>query len=762
MLFIKNFILILIALFSIASKAEVIEKIEILGLDVISRGTVLNYLPLEVGDNINDSQLSEIKSIILQTNFFSNVDVKINDKSLQIKLIENPVIKYFEFKNFEEDLVLNDKVVKSIKDNFKFNIGDIFSENKRNEIINSLKELYESKGFYQSKIQIKQNLDDKNRIGIEFVFDEGEQALIDSMEIIGSKYFSEDDLLDLFDIGAPDFFLINYFTERDHFSTAAFEAGIEKIKTKYLDSGFLDIKLLKNDFIYDQQTNSIKIKIPLTEGTQYRFDSINFSGNILGETKTYLESFFEIKNGDFFKRSLIVDGIKKLDVFYKNNGYAYSSIDSQVLSKIDSDLITINISINPDTRVYINRIIFTGNTTTQDDVIRRRLLLNEGTLYSKEDLDESIKRIKRLGYFSDVNYELKRHINDNKLDIIFNVEEAKTGEISIGLSHSNSTGAALNAGISQNNILGTGNTLRASFSNSDALNETSFYFLNPYFNNLGHTLSYGLFNKQLDAANLDTSSYILDESGLNLGYGVPTSINSKLFGEIGISNIDLTCGAQLANVEEVTQCASNKDIDAVISLNHTSDSLNDYFFPTDGSKTSIDFSVSLPIADYKYYKFESSIKDYTPILNDKIFKLSTRFNLASGYGGDELPFFKRYYEGGSSSIRGFDFNSLGAKYASTDKPKGGELSFVSSLGIASSLSFAGIDNKNMRISAFVDAGNISEKKSDFKIDELRASTGIQFTWLTPVGPIGLHYATPLLKKSNDKTKSLSFELGTSF
>jgi len=149
-------------------------------------------------------------------------------------------------------------------------------------------------------------------------------------------------------------------------------------------------------------------------------------------------------------------------------------------------------------------------------------------------------------------------------------------------------------------------------------------------------------------------------------------------------------------------------------------------------------------------------------MRDKVFKASTRLNYASGYGGKELPFFKRFYEGGSSSVRGFDFNSLGAKYSSTGKPKGGELSVVSSLALISSLDFAGLDNENMRLGGFVDVGNLSEKTSNFDIADMRVSAGIQFSWLTPIGPIGVVYAQPLVKKSTDKTQSFAFELGATF
>ena len=172
------------------------------------------------------------------------------------------------------------------------------------------------------------------------------------------------------------------------------------------------------------------------------------------------------------------------------------------------------------------------------------------------------------------------------------------------------------------------------------------------------------------------------------------------------------------------------------------------------------FDLALPIADFQYYKLDASHKSYYPLGNDITWKVNGSLGLAQGYGDKELPFFKRYYGGGSSSVRGFDFNSLGKTYAD-GKAKGGELSMLAGTSIISPMKFIS-DNKNMRMSAFIDAGSVEEKASNFSFDQLRMSTGVAFSWLTPVGPLGIYAAAPLIKKSTDKTKSVEFTLGTSF
>ena len=741
--------------------AENIEKINISGLSSVSRGTVLAYLPFETGEKYSKVLLQTSKKNLTASNLFSNIEISFLNGEIDIKLTENPTIKWFDIKGYKEDKVLNESIISEIRQNFKLGLGKIFIERNFDSFLINLKKLYQDNAFYESKIKVKTSQDAQNRIGIEINIDEGEQALIGKFLISGNTFFDYEEINELFDMGEPDFFLLNYFTENDHFDKNKFDAGIQSVINKYVSEGFLDIQIGESNVEYDKNSNSIVISIHLEEGGRYKVGEFKIIGDTTNLSRDFLLSKIKLDHGSFFRRNIIIEGIEDIRKTFQDIGYGYVKIDSKIRKK-DNNILDVDISIDLDKKIYVSRIDITGNTRTQDDVIRRKFKIEEGGLYSKKEIDESINSIKRLGYFSNVEFEIRRRIeDDDKADIFIKVTETKTGEFTIGLSHSNSVGASINAGISQKNFLGTGNTLEAAISNSSAVEELSFYFRDPYFNDKGHTISYGFFNKTLDASNIDASSYILDESGLIFGYGVPLSENSNLFGETKISSIDITCGNDLKTSYEVSDCNSGNDLDIPLSITYSSNTLNDSFFPTDGSYSQIKGIFTTPVSDFKYVKFETNHKNYFPVLDSQTLKLSTRLNFATGYGGDDLPFYKRYYEGGSSSVRGFDFNSLGAKYAN-GKPKGGEFSIISSAGVATQGKTVGIDNDNIRLIAFLDAGAIAEKTSYFTLDDLRSSVGVQLSWLTPIGPIGIHLAKPIISKSTDTTQSFSFELGSTF
>ncbi|MDC0965864.1 outer membrane protein assembly factor BamA [Candidatus Thioglobus sp.] len=741
--------------------AKPIKSIEILGLDSISRGTVLSYLPVETGDEYNNQVSGQIIRDLYKTNFFKDIEVSQEDDILKINLQENPHIKYMDVLNYSDKVIDEESLAKILK-NMDLSQGNIFNKRQLDKLITQLEASYISKGYYGIKITKKIETDAQNRVGIELDINEGDVAKINSMKISGGNIHDEEDLLDLFEIGEADFFIMNYFTEKDHYSKVALDAGIEAMKSLYVNSGYLDFKVIKTTTELSTSKENIDIDIQISEGAEYKVGAISFKGDLLNQSIKDLKELLTIDTNDVFERKKVIESIQAITDVFADQGYAFAKIDPITTENSKTHTIDLNIDIALNRKVYINRITITGNTRTQDEVIRREIGINEGGLYSNTELDESIKNIKRLGYFSDVKMDVSKlkGFND-KINLHFSVEETKTGTFSIGLSHSNSSGASFNLGVKENNFLGTGNTLNAALANSEAVKEISFYFSDPYFTEDGHSISYGIFSKDIDGTALDVSSYKTNEVGFSLGYGIPISEGTRIGADLRVSSRDITCGTTFAGVGyEQTQCASNDKTEVKTNLNWSNNTLDNFNNPTEGVKNSISFDLALPIADFQYYKLDASHKSYYPLGNDITWKVNGSLGLAQGYGDKELPFFKRYYGGGSSSVRGFDFNSLGKTYAD-GKAKGGELSMLAGTSVISPMTFIG-DSKNMRMSAFIDAGSVEEKASNFAFDELRMSTGVAFSWLTPVGPLGIYAAAPLIKKSTDKTKSVEFTLGTSF
>jgi len=756
-----RYYLLLFLFLSNLSYSQTIKDIEISGINSISRGTILNYLPVESGEDFNLEVSSQIIKVLYKTKLFKDVEIDFIDGKLFISITENPTIKYIDFLNYDDGEILSEDNIPSLRKRYSLSTGQVFIEKNLVDLTNKIKDLYRDNGYYSIKVSTKENIDSANRIAIEIDIQEGNRAKINSFKILGSNYFTEKQLKKLYSMGEADFFPLNYFTNKDEFNQIIFDSETEKLKTKYFDEGFLDFEILSSKVDIDEKQSLINVSLDLFEGKRYLLGEIDFSSNNEFSEK-FLRSKISLENNNPFQRNKLISGLKKIQSLYHNKGYAYADVNSDIKLDKDKGIVNVNVDISKNEKVYVGRINISGNTRTQDDVIRREFNILEGQIYSREDLDNSLSNVKKLGYFRNASMEFVASKNNKDImDIYLSVEETKTGEISFGFSQSNSTGTSVNAGIKQNNILGTGNIFNGSFSNSSAVKDIRFFFKDPYFNDLGHSISYGLFNKKIDGSSLDVSSYKIDETGGSFGYGIPLGKTSDIFANLNISNIDLLCGSTLASSGyEYAQCNANKNLDITSSLEFSQNTLNDFMFPTSGLKNTLVFNSSIPGSDFSYFQLSGNHSSFYPVSDQLTLNFKTKLAFGRGFGDEELPFYKKYYGGGSSSVKGFDFNSLGPKYPN-GLAKGGEVSYLSNISLISPVTFME-DSENMRVAGFIDVGSINENFSDFSIDEMRASTGIALTWVTPLGPLGIYYAQPILKKADDNIESLSFTLGSSF
>jgi outer membrane protein insertion porin family len=759
---IKN-LLALFLFISLPINSQIIDKINISGLSKIDRGTVLAYIPIEVGDFYSNSRKQELTSSLIRTGFFHDVVISDDKNNLNIEVFENPSIKEIVINMDTNNLIELDKIKENL-DSFEISKGKIYNEIVVEKFISQIKKVYKLGGYSDAVVSYKTNITTNTNLATIYLnIIENEIVKIHSMKVSGNKNFKEEDLLDLFTIGEADNFLFNFFTKKDDFSRVALDSGIDKLTNFYLNQGYLDISIDKVD---KKGKNNINITIYITEGPLYKTGNIEFSKDIGVSVKT-LKNLLKVKTGDIFNRSGIMDGIQKITDFLSDKGYAYTKVDPKISKNIieNNHFVNLFISINKNQKVYINRVTIDGNTRTSDEVIRREIGVLEGGLYSNTKVKQSIDKLKRLGFFSNVAMRVSKvsGVND-RINLHFSVIENKTGQFSIGASHANSTGIAFNVGVKEKNIFGTGNELNASLAYSKAVKSFNLYFLDPYFTVDGHSISYGVFHKTTDGGELTGSdaeqqSYTTDKTGVSLGYGIPINEDSKVNAGLKLSVIDVSCGSQFSGVNyESKQCANNYNNEVYFNAGYTLNTLNNFIFPTVGNKASLRAGIGLPIADYRYYKIDANYKKYIPLSNNLTLKLNTNIGYADGYSDRELPFFERYHGGGSSSVRGFKFNSLGDKYTN-NKSKGGKSSMLGSVSIISPLSWVK-DSSNMRIAAFIDAGGISGS-NDSSID-FRASTGIGFVWMTPIGPLGLYSSKAIKKEDTDDTKSFEFTLGTSF
>jgi outer membrane protein insertion porin family len=765
-----KFTFLLTLFFSIQVPANPINKINFVGLNFNSESTLLKILPFKIGQDFSSSVSDQIIEVLFKTGYFSDIKIVKGDNDLTITLKENPYIKYFDInintgsgfaawlKN--EKAFLTADVLKEYSDDNKLSAGNIYTKTKLADFVTFLEGKFLESGYYNVEIESTLDLDHQNKIGIELDITQGNKATIGSIKISGANQFSEKELLKLFKIGEADMSLINFFTNKDRYSDAELTQSLDLISNTYFDSGYLDFKFVNVEKNLSEDKEKIFINIEVSEGIQYKLGQVSFEGELGNFSLDDLNGTISMNNGDVFNRNSIINDIQKLTDMYADQGYAFVDINPITLDLLDTINVNFNISLNK--KVYVNRISISGNTRTQDEVIRREIGVSEGGLYSRSSLRESILNLRRLGYFSDVQFSTSKVEGmPDKIDLSFIVEETKTGAISFSLSHSNNYGISFGAGIQEKNIFGSGNTLNADLKISESFNKVSLYFMNPNFNDKGHSVSVGAFKSEINDDDVTENSYEIDSKGLTLGYGFPLTKDTRMNTQIEYSKNKIKCGMLFSGSSyESSQCATiNKD-EFKLNVDWNESTLNDYLYPTKGKATDLAVGISLPLGDYRYYNLNANHSSYTPINENVTLKLTGSLDLAKGYSGKELPFYKRYFGGGSGSVRGFGNKTLGPLYPN-GTAKGGGLSLLGSVNFITPAFFFD-NNENMRLSAFIDAGNIYEKPSNLKLGDLRMSAGLGFAYLSPIGSIGFYVATPILKKSGDTIEDFGFSLGTGF
>ncbi len=747
-----------------------IDKINFIGLNNSSESTLLSLMPFKTGQKFSTDASNNIIESLFKTELFEDISIIKDENTLNITLKENPNIKYFEInlnsgsgisawlkgeKAFITDEILNEYLTTS-----NLSKGNIYTKKKLEEFISLLKSKYIESGYYNIKISQNTEVDAQNRVGIDLEITQGERASIDTFNISGSEKFSEKELLRLFKMGEADIALINYFTNKDDFTDSEFRNGIEILTQTYFDSGYLDFKILEVESNLNDNKDKISINIKISEGIQYKLGKVSFDGELGNIQQDVLKNTLPLNEGDIFNRNSVIQSIQTLTDIYADQGYAFVEIDPITSEYLDS--ININFSVTLNKKTYINRIIISGNTRTQDSVIRREIGVSEGGSYSRSELKKSLLKLRRLGYFSDVKIATSEVEGmPDKIDINFTVEETQTGSVSFSMSHSNNYGISFGAGIEEKNIFGSGNTLNAELKLSESFNKISFYFMNPNFNHEGHSISLGAFKSEINDDDVAVNSYEIDSLGFTAGYGIPLNDDTRINTNLEYSKNDIKCSSLFAGTGyESSQCAVKSNDEFKLNLDWNKNSLNNYLYPTEGVNNSLSASIALPLGDYRYFNVNADYLSYEPITTNTTLKLTGNLNFSKGYSGKELPFYKRHFGGGSGSVRGFGNKTLGPLYPNGNA-KGGEISILGSANLITPAFFFE-NNEKMRMSAFIDAGNIYEKSSNIKLGDIRMSAGFGFAYLSPIGSIGAFISTPILKKDGDTTEDFGFSLGTGF
>ena len=740
-----------------AADAFVVGDIRLEGLQRITAGTVFNYLPIKVGDTVDDTRTTAALRVLFGTGFFRDVRLERDGDTLVVTVVERPSIGSIEFDGNEE---LKTENLLSALEQAGFAQGRVFNRSTFDQVKQELHRTYFAAGRYGAQVTGTVTPLERNRVAVRFDIREGVIAKIRQISIVGNAAFDDDHLLDDFELDTTGFF--SFITRSDRYSKPKLAADLETLRSFYLDQGFINFNIDSTQVSISADKSDVYITINVTEGGRYVVRDVYLQGALIVPEEELFDRVTVVQ-GAVFSRKDVTETARRIGDRLGNEGYSFANVNAVPEIDDDSNSVDLTFFVDPGDRVYVRRISFTGNVKTRDEVLRREMRQMESGWISTAAVERSRVRLNRLGYFDSVTVETPAAPGaSDQVDVNFTVVERPSGNLLLGAGYSSAQGPVFDISVTDENVFGSGNRLRASFNTSDVSRDISVSWLNPYWTVDGVSRGIDVYNRRTDASDANLADYDLDRTGAGMTFGIPVSEFTRIDAGLTVERTEFNVGLfPSAEVREFRRESGARFLTVLATGAWAKDSRNSRFLPTKGSLSRLSAEVAVPGSELTYYKLFARHQRLFPLPSDFAFMLEGEIGYGDGYSGtSDLPLTENFFAGGHRSVRGFRANTLGPR-DSFGRPLGGSLKTVGTAELILPLPFV-TESNTFRVTGFFDAGNVYGPDEDFDFDTLRHSTGVAAIWLSPVGPMTVSFARALRKEAGDQTQGFQLTLGTSF
>nr|WP_301290897.1 outer membrane protein assembly factor BamA [Robbsia andropogonis] len=740
-----------------AAAPFVVQDIRIEGLQRVEPGTVFSYLPIKKGDTFTDDKASSAIRALYATGFFNDVRINVEGGTVIVQVAERPSIATIDFagtKEFDKDTL--SKALRSSG----MAPGRYFDKSLADKAEQELKRQYLTRGFYAAEVTTTVTPVDRSRVAILFSVIEGPSAKIRQVNFIGNKAFSSSTLRDEMQLSTPNWF--SWYTKNDLYSKDKLTTDLEHVRSYYLDRGYLEFSIESTQVSITPDKKSMYLTLSLHEGEPYKVSSIELSGELL-DKKAELEKLLKLKAGDRFSAAKLQDSTKAIVNKLGEYGYAFATVNAEPQIDQTSHTVALNLKVETGRRVYVRHVNITGNTRTRDEVVRREMRQFESSWFDSNRLKLSQDRINRLGYFTDVNVTTQPVPGTpDQVDVDVAVKEKPTGAITLGAGFSSSDKVVLSAGISQDNVFGSGTSLAVNVNTSSYYRTLTVTQTDPYFTVDGISRITSAYYQTSTPLYYSTdSSFRIITAGADLKFGVPFSEYDTVFFGVGFQQyrMDVDSATPQAYKDYVNEYGRVSNV-VPVTMGWSRDARDSALVPSRGYFTRANAEVGTPAGGTKYWKVDLQQQYYYSFARGFVLGLNGQLGYGKGIGGT-YPIFKNYYAGGIGSVRGYEPSSLGPRDKTTNDPIGGAKMAVANVELTFPLPGTGYD-RTLRVFTFFDAGNVWGDSQSINFSDLRYGYGLGLAWISPIGPLKLSLGFPLVKHAGDQYQKFQFQIGTAF
>ena len=742
----SHIILFILLIFFSNSKAEVINSVEINGNERIAKETILVLSNISTGDDLDEFKINEIVKNLYETNFFKNINIDLKNGVLTINVEENPIIQEIKFNGIKQE-----KLKEFIYDNLNLKNKNSFVEYFAKKDLEVVTNILQQVGYYFADVKSKIIENNNNTIDLVYDIELGEKALIKQIKFTGNKIFKEKKLLELIASEKAKFW--KFLSKNKYFDKNRIALDRRLLKNFYLNKGYFDVSI-KSSTANLLNENEFVLTYNIDAGKKYFFNKVNIILPDDFDEKDFIKLRKQARDIENTKYSLrtIEKLLKQIDKNVLTSQFKFINA-KYTETVVDNNKINLDFFFDESKKLYVNRINILGNSVTREEVIRGQMIVDEGDPFNEILFKKGINQIKSLNFFKDVSYDLKNTSDNQKKDIDIIVEEKPTGEISAGAGVG-TTGSTIGGAIKENNYLGKGIGLEASFSLSDEEVKGRFSVNNPNFRNSGRSLVFLTESSETDK--MSDSGFKTSQKGFSLGTRYEQFENfyfsprTSIYYETLKTNDSATATLQKQEGDYFdTTFGYSLDYDVRDSRYKTSDGFRSRFVQ-DIPITSDDYALITGYEYSHYYEFEN--------------KTRTSFTFwsraTSSLTGDDVRISKRVYIP-SRRLRGFESGKVGPM--DNNDFIGGN--YATAMTVSSSIPQLLSTFESTDISIFFDAANVWGVDYNSSINDsnkIRSSVGTAIDVSTPIGPLSFTFSQPITKKHTDKTETFRFQIGTTF
>jgi outer membrane protein insertion porin family len=765
--------------------------IRVEGLQRVSEGTVYNYLPVNIGDTLNTQRVREAVRALYATGFFRDVQLRRDGNTLVVVVLERPSIESFEITGNKD--IKTEDLQKSLR-NVGLATGKTFDRSVLEEVKQYLTDQYFSRGKYGVQIDTQVQEEPGNRVRIKIDIQEGKRARIRQINIVGNESFSDEQILEEFELKTPNW--LSWYKQNDRYAREALQGDLEKLRSFYMDRGYANFQIESTQVAIAPEKDDIFITVNVNEGEVYKISEVKLAGNFVVPEKE-LRRYLLVRPGDTFSRKAITATQELMQNRLGQDGYAFAKVDPVPTPNEKTNELSLTFIIEPGNRVYVRNISFGGANRINDEVLRREMRQLEGAWMSNVALERSKQRIQRLPYVKKVEFETTPVPGTADLvDVEFEVEEGPSAQLGGGIGYSEAQSVILNGNFVDSNFLGTGQRIAVEINGGRYATHYSFSHTNPYTNIDGVSRTINLLYRDITQYTSETSDFSTKTWLLGGEYGYP--ISERHWVNLGLAWQHVELATTTGSSQQLRDWAKangksrsvdfgtfelvNTQFRAVeLNLGWVFDSRDRVLFPTQGVLHRFSTGAAVPGSEVEWlsalYQYEQFLR--LPVIDFLPIRVAARVGYARALGDTTaVPPHRHFYMGGPDSVRGFRETTLGPR-DSLGNPYGGDFAVSGQAEIILPLprKFA----TSARVTLFYDFGQAFylgdaefTDKSGFPVDysfdfrELRTSVGIGVQWLAPLGLFRFSYALPLRYRQEteldygDELERFQFSIGQAF